>query len=398
MTDSPLLISYGPAPESSVIQKRDAYVAVDVLDWDRINDSTAVSTWLDSYKHRSENTQRSYRKEAERLLMWLEAKLGANDQLLKKATVREANAYLDYLSAPTLIPREILRRHGRTEQPIKGPLARASARQTMVILHRMFEALRNLPDETGEPYIRFNPWSLVRDAASDEVEEDLDAAFTPAEWEAIEHTIELLPRQTDREFAHHARSRWIMQLMYRTWLRRETVAKLKMSDFVLTPDGWLLKISGKGRKTSRIIATDRLMAELQLYRKANGLRPLPDPADSLPAVLSVIGKGLPKPMTGQAIYLICKTIFSATAERLQLEAPDAAKRLREASPHWLRHTGITRAMEADVNPRYVQAQAQHSSLKVTNRYDHKRKQRWRDQMDLMDSDDLRSDAPVKPNP
>ena len=82
MTDSPLLISYGPAPESSVTQKRGAYVAVDVLDWDRINDSTAVSTWLDSYKHRSENTQRSYRKEAERLLMWLEAKLGANDQLL----------------------------------------------------------------------------------------------------------------------------------------------------------------------------------------------------------------------------------------------------------------------------------------------------------------------------
>jgi hypothetical protein len=34
-------------------------------------------------------------------------------------------------------------------------------------------------------------------------------------------------------------------------------------------------------------------------------------------------------------------------------------------------------MEADVDPRYVQAQARHSSLKVTAVYDHKKRRAWR---------------------
>lgn len=383
MSTEQKLLSYTPATADSVTLKRAESVEVEVLDWDRVDDRLAVKTWLDSYRHGPATTLRNVQKEAERFMLWLEHVHGQSERLLPKATVRDANAFLDYLSSPVALPVALLQRHGRSKQPINGPLARASIRQAIVILHRMFEALRNLPDEAGKPYIMFNPWSLVRDASAstDQEEEEVEAAFSPEEWEAIEETIELMPREKRRDAARYYRARWITQLMYRTWLRREFVAQLTMADFIRTNQGWVVRVVGKGRKTSKLIATNRLMQELSRYRLACGLSAEPGVGEDRPAVLPIRGDGA---LTGQAIYVICKAIFAATAHRIQATMPEAAQRLLQASPHWLRHTGITAAMESDVNPRYVQAQAQHSSLKVTNRYDHKRKQRWRDELESMD--------------
>ena len=42
-------------------------------------------------------------------------------------------------------------------------------------------------------------------------------------------------------------------------------------------------------------------------------------------------------------------------------------------------------MEMGVDPRYVQAQARHSSLHITARYDHKKRQAWRDAFNAADN-------------
>ena len=382
MTNETKLLGFTPAGPGAV-EERWQHVEVEVMDWDRVDDRQALKTWLDSYAHGPATTLRNVTKEAERFLLWMEHKHGENTRLLPLATIKDANGFLDYLNAPYGLPKPLLERHGRAKQPIAGPLARSSIRQAIVVLHRMFEALRNLPDEAGKPYILFNPWKLVKDGATTEEPSEFDeveAAFSEEEWAAVQETIELLPQNTAREQLHYARSRWIMQLMYRTWLRRETVANLTMADFQQTQHGWIVRVVGKGGKKSKLVATSQLMQELRAYRVANGLLPEPGIGEVRPAVLPIVGSGA---LTGQAIYLICKTIFAATADRMEELSPVSAQRLRSASPHWMRHTGITAAMEAHVDPRYVQAQAQHSSLKITNRYDHKRRQNWRDQMESM---------------
>ena len=66
--------------------------------------------------------------------------------------------------------------------------------------------------------------------------------------------------------------------------------------------------------------------------------------------------------------MLCKVIFDKAANRMETDDPAAAARLRQATPHWMRHTGVTHAMESGASPRYVQAQARHSSLNVTAKY------------------------------
>lgn len=371
-------------------QKSTVPALTQVLELDRLDradlvvaasDRNAIETWLASYNTRSPHTARAFRKEAERFLMWLDATKGPSERLLPAATANDANRYLDFLGAPRPFSKELLERYHRTAQPFRGPLARASMRQAIVTLHRMFEALRNVPGEDGDSYVRMNPWVLVRDAATGEESDEIEEALTFEEWDAVQKTIEHLPRETARDRAHYARTRWIFQLLYRAFLRREEAASLQMGSFENSPDGWRIKLLGKGRKIARVIASRKLMAELTAYRLFLGLPPLPAPGEDRPAILAVIGKE--KAVSDQAIYAICTTIFRMTADRIADTDPAAATRLRCASPHWLRHTGISHAMERGVDPRYVQAQARHSSLKVTARYDHKEKRRWRDQLEMM---------------
>jgi site-specific recombinase XerD len=80
-------------------------------------------------------------------------------------------------------------------------------------------------------------------------------------------------------------------------------------------------------------------------------------------------------------------IFDQAANRMETDDPAAAaaaaSRLRQATPHWMRHTGVTHAMESGASPRYVQAQARHSSLNVTAKYDHQVRRAWRADLERM---------------
>ena len=83
-----------------------------------------------------------------------------------------------------------------------------------------------------------------------------------------------------------------------------------------------------------------------------------------------------------------KALVNATADRLaageRAGEPEVAlmvERLRCVSPHWFRHTGVTRALESGTDPRYAQAQAGHASLATTMICDHKDMRRQREQLE-----------------
>lgn len=349
---------------------------VEVLSGDACTDEQAIAIFLNTYAGRSPHTVRSYQKECRRFLLWLNAVRGANPCLLPSVSVTDINSYQQFLAAPRPFSEAFLLANGWKSQPFRKPLGTASLHLCISVLHKMFDALRELRDGRDQPFCRFNPLRLAHKGTLGAQSEDpIEQALTSAEWDAVQSAIENLPRNSNREKKHYHRARWTMQLLYRAFLRRDEAAQLRMGNFVPTVDGWEIALVGKGNKKARIIAPNKLIEELKVYRLSLGLDPLPCFGETRPAILALTGRE--KGLSAQAIYLLCNELFERAALRLDASDPHGAARLRQATPHWMRHTGISHAMDIGVNPRHVQAQARHSSLKTTAKYDHKARLSWR---------------------
>lgn len=334
------------------------------------SDRHAVGIWLRSYSKRSSHTQRNYKREADRFLMWLEVSKGQSDSHLPRVTTEDVNNYLDFLAAPRSVPSSVLIRYGRKEQPFKKPLANSSIYQSIVILHRMFDALRDLRGADGYGYIQINPWNLAISLSKQPIDDAIEAdkSLTFDEWDEVLKTISLLPKETARELKHYHRVRWVFQLLYRTWYRRENIAKLRMNSFEQTKNGWFIRQIVKGGRKSKIVASEKLIDELKLYRLSLGLTPLPSVGEDRPAVMRVTG--INQPIQPNVVYKIAKQIFNLTADRLGETQPELVDRFTAASTHWMRHTGVTHALNLKVDRRFVQAQANHKNAQTTARYEH----------------------------
>lgn len=373
-------------------QKRFLLTSAQTVD-DPDSDLNAINIWLTSYQHKSPHTSRTFKKEAERFIMWLNAVKGLSHKHLPSVTADDMNQYRDFLSNPRSFSSEILAYYGRTEQPFRGPLSLSSARQAQVILSSMFDALGCIQTRTGDRYVRINPCSLLKGVKQQRTKKQR-RYLTRKQWGMVLETIEGLPRETIREKAHYHRTRWVFQLLYRSFLRRFEAASLKMvatngePGFEYLEDGWTIYVVGKGIKEDNIPCPQKLMDEFIIYRRSLGLTPLPSNGEEGYAIQSITGekKG---GITAQALYKICEVIFQTTAERVREEFPSDAINLDKATIHWIRHTGISHFLDKDVNPRFVMAQSRHSSLKMMNLYDHKD---LKDTRDAFDSAEQGSDS------
>ncbi|GHA86762.1 site-specific integrase [Modicisalibacter luteus] len=119
------------------------------------DDFEAVGHWLAEYAA-SPQTVRAYRKEAERLMLWLvDKRLGLRD-----VDRRWLEAYEKFLAAPHPVERWIGPPRPRSHpqwRPFRGPLSAASRRQSLVILQGLFAWLV----EAG--WVNHNPFRLMRD-------------------------------------------------------------------------------------------------------------------------------------------------------------------------------------------------------------------------------------------
>ena len=79
-------------------------------------------------------------------------------------------------------------------------------------------------------------------------DEEVEETLSERGWLAVQQAVEALPRESDRDLKHYHRARWITQLLYRAYLRREEAAMLTMGSFEPSPHGWDIKLVGKGGK------------------------------------------------------------------------------------------------------------------------------------------------------
>lgn len=334
-------------------------------------DVDALKAWLARFAD-TPTTFTSYRKEAERLLLWSVSELG---KPLSSLTHEDLLVYQRFLADPQPADRWIMkagRKWSRFEpdwRPFAGPLSATSKRQAIVILNTMFSWLVNAG------YLAGNPLSLSRQRqrkAKPRITRFLDEQL----WTEVKGTIEAMPRESNREREHYFRVRWLFSLMYICGLRISEITGNAMGGFFCRRDRdgeerWWLEITGKGDKTRIVPATNELMVELTRYRRENGLSPFPLPGEPTPLLLPIGGRQ--RSLTRSAVHLIVKEVFLRASERVRKrgsEGERVASLLEEASAHWVRHTAGTNMAGGDMDLRHVRDNLGHESISTTNQYLH----------------------------
>ncbi|HLR29787.1 MAG TPA: tyrosine-type recombinase/integrase [Paenalcaligenes sp.] len=353
------------------------------------NDLAAVRAWLAQYLSNT-NTFNSYRKEVERLLLWMQ-KQGIS--CLADLKQEHFLLYRYFLANPQpaeqwLMPHgSRLARRNPEWRPFVGPLSESSIHQSLTILNSLMQWL------VMAQYLQANPLALLRHSRRQQNPmHQAVKRYIPAHlWREVLITIDQLPMNTARQKAQYHRIRWIFSLFYATGLRVSEVCEHTMGDFYsqYDPDGqirWWLYIKGKGNKERSIPITTELMAELGYYRKTLGLSPAPLPQEKIPLVLGLDAavqlinpdnnrhqRLEARPLTRASIHRLVKEICQYTADRLRMlgtQHENDARLLEQVSPHWLRHTAGTHMIEGKVDVLHVRDTLGHSSLQTTNRYLH----------------------------
>ena len=129
-------------------------------------------------------------------------------------------------------------------------------------------------------------------------------------------------------------------------------------------DNWWLKVFGKGRKLRDTTVPPDFMTFLKRYRLARGLSALPASGDTAVLVEKVRGQG---GMTSRHLRRLVQVIFDKAYENMkQSLGEDKALKLKEATSHWLRHTGASMEIERGRALKDLSEDLGHASMATTD--------------------------------
>jgi integrase/recombinase XerC len=323
------------------------------------DDVAAIGLWLAEY-HDSPHTFRSYRKEAERLLIWATQVRG---KPVSSLTREDVIAYEAFLAQPPAIWCDAsLARRGEHRRLFTGSLADRSRQQALGILASLFNYLVHAGYLAGSPFV------LQRRRARRGMRRTIERYLDRALWNEVLSRVDDWPRTTEREAQRYERARWVLRFLYETGLRVSEAAAACGGDFRCVRGHWWLRVVGKGGVEGDIPLRDALMADWARYRAFHGLPTVSIDVVASPVILGIAGRA--SPLTPTAVYQIVKDAFGRVADALQREDGTKAARVRRASTHWLRHTAATHQAEDGTPIHHIQQNLRHSSISTTSIYLH----------------------------
>lgn len=337
------------------------------------NDLQAIQTWLLEFTH-SPQTLRTYRKEAERLLLW---SLIHKEKPLSSLSRDDLRDYQNFLANPQ--PQEqwcgLRRQRIHTNwRPFAGPLTQSSITQAVTIINALFNYLV----EAG--YLSGNPLGLMRRQSAKKQSRKNKTTERYLEkpcWETVLNYIEQLPRETLRQQQHYERVRYLFYVLYLLGLRVSEVAQAQMTDIKQLRGRWWIEVTGKGQKTHQIPINACLLKALVRYRKFYQLPNYPVVNEAYSLLMNMAGT---HGVSANMIYRLVKKIFSDCAITIEKTHPEFSEKLKKASTHWLRHTAITHQADAGIELRYIKRNARHESVETTMHYQHAEEEKWHDAM------------------
>ena len=331
------------------------------------------------------NTQRAYRKEAERFLLWAITHKG---KALSSMSNEDCIEYRDFLADPQPRSRWCGDR-GRERwsplwRPFEGPLSASAQRHAVTILKNLYGFL------VDQNYLMGNPWSAVGVPRTAGPKVNAGRSFSVAQWGFIEGQLKLLPTTSANR-----RLTFGLHLLYATGLRLSEVVVATVDDlqWVEYPadahddepmQGWLLRVIGKGQKEREVPLPIDVVGELAKYMVSRGLDADPEDIGNQGAFLlgkaSDAAERAPWLSTGQlfdprqgiaatTFYDQIKSYFADCAGVLRGHGDaKGAERFSRASTHWMRHSHASHAIAGGMPIEIAQQNLGHASLATTTVY------------------------------
>ena len=330
------------------------------------------------------NTQRAYRTEAERFLLWATLQ---KRKALSSLTHEDCIEYRDFLADPQPRSRwcgpRSRQRWSPLWRPFEGPLGVVAQRRAIMVLRNLFSYLQD------QAYLVGNAWSHITVPNSAVPRMNVGRAFTQAQWRFLNDRAGALPPTSAS-----LRLRFALSLLYATGLRISeavgaTVDDLEWMEYPGEDDepgveGFELTVIGKGDQKRAVPVPDDVIALLGEYLTSRGLKP--DPRDIGNSGASLIGRcvdaherapnlvdasrdgrlGISAHTLGEQM----KAFFEECGHAMR-GAGDAraAERFARATTHWLRHTSASHALASgDVPLVAVKELLGHASLNTTSAY------------------------------
>ena len=318
------------------------------------NDLAAIHAWLASKRSAGvvegeplNATQRSYRREAERLLLWT---ILERRKALSSLNVEDAQAFMSFLASPPthwcnpagLHPH----RWSPLWRPCDGPLAPASLAQARVILKALFGWLMT------QRYVVGNPFAALP-AKRSGLGRKMGAgrSLSTGQWAFVLAQLHAAPASVGFD-----RLRFALPWLYATALRRSEMTAATCGDLEVfdyhdedgTPmSGWMQVVRGKGEKVREVPVPDAAVQALRHRLRRVGRQDDPTHPDNRAVPLlfrlqeTLNGESELVGVSDIQLYKDVKRFLGSCAVALKSADPAGAARLEAASTHWLRHTSAT---------------------------------------------------------
>ncbi len=316
------------------------------------SDQEAIQAWI-AARAGSDLTAIAYRREAMRLMLWLQYEAGA--KTFRQMDVNDCGDYMAFLqNIPDKWISRVRAKPGAPGwAPFRGPLSHKSQQQAIVIVAALFTWL------ASAQYLRANPWVLVNQNTGDDPGHSLLDSKALSESALAEI---LLFIEDQAPSPSRSRIRFILRFMEAVGLRSAELLSARLGDLRMEPEGWVMQVHGKGAKNRVAAVPGQALDALQDYLFVRGLGGIETAPPEAPLLASTFD-----PMTPigyQALYEHVRSWISRAVSNSALPCNERL-RLAGASTHWLRHTFGTRAIAREVPLDVIQAQMGHASIQTT---------------------------------
>lgn len=327
------------------------------------NDYEAVTAWLE--RHEAAATQRAYRKEVERLMLWSIVERG---KPMSSLTAEDATAYRAFMRRPTPHLRWVgpaRPRESAEWRPFAGPLSSNSTAYTLTVLNSLFRWL------IEQRYVLVNPFSGLKVRGADSQVLDPNRSFTDSEWTLIRTIADGLEWSYGWSKPAAQRLRFLLDFSYATGLRAAELVGARLGHIKQDSNGarWL-HVRGKGAKPGKVALPPLATGSLDQYLATRGVPTTPHlqaPSVCIVGRLSVEEAGS---LTTSRLWAVCKRFFATAAAAVGESNPGLADKLLAATPHWMRHTHATHSLQRGVDLPAVRDNLRHASIGTTSTYLH----------------------------
>ena len=344
------------------------------------NDLSAIEAWLSKCKPGG-HTRRSYRKEAERFVLWA---IVEKQKPVSSLTVEDCIDYRDFLWDLGRVTPAVWTKKFKVEQgrwlgqrgtprwssfwrPFEGPLTESSQKTALVIIQGLCQWL------TDQHYLHGNPFKSVGKLARSSYQLAVTRALTNAEWTAIKTYLGRMDSDP-----RYYRLRFILVLAYSTGARLSELVAMKKKDlkpFNRDDDAeqhWEIRVTGKGGVTRDVQLHLFVMNEIRGYFRQRGHASFEAAPPQTPLIAGLeidpATQRADQVLSASRLYDVLKGFFGEVANTLPPSQRDMADRLKKASTHWLRHTFATHFLQTGGELAILRDLLGHKSLSTTSVY------------------------------